>query len=133
MKASFDWRGILRVFSAELRALDALFEAGKPVIARRLFLMYVFTTFEAVARLIVAQINANILEGEKGILDDKRIRAARNSETQRVDAVSHIVFALKYASLYYGTPDFEPKRVELWDFVISSKIVRDRVTHPRAP
>jgi hypothetical protein len=52
--------------------------------------MYVFTTFDAVARLIVAQINANILEGEKGLLDDKRIRAARNSETQRVDSVSHI-------------------------------------------
>ena len=62
-----DWHGLYRTLSGELRALNVLFESGKNEMARRVFAAYVFTTFEAIGRILVAQVNLAVIGGKRGL------------------------------------------------------------------
>jgi hypothetical protein len=67
----------------------------------------------------------------KGFVSDQQVKAAQAKESQKVESIEHIVFAMKYVASFHGTRDFNPNKVPLWKNVEASKKVRDRVVHPK--
>jgi len=99
---------------------------------RRVFAVFVFSTFETIGHLLIAYVDKGIPLYGKGAIEDWQRRAAKSKESRDVAPIEHIKFALKYAASFHGTKDFNPSKLPLWEHVEPAKEVRDRVVHPKA-
>jgi hypothetical protein len=130
-KEKIDLSEIYHFLSDDLRALNKLWDSGESEMGRRLFVIFVFSALEYIGWLLVNSVNKAIPSHGKGLITERQIAAAKGKESQRVDPVEHVVFALKYAAAFHGTRDFRPPKVPLWEYVDRAKKARDRVVHPK--
>jgi hypothetical protein len=124
---------IYHLLGADLRALNTLWNSGQNEMGRRVFATFVFSTFESIGWLLVNYVNEVIGACGKGLLTDAEIASAKHKESSKeTNPVEHINFALRYAARFHGIRDFAPGKVLLWQYVEPSRIVRDRVVHPKS-
>ncbi|MGA8482423.1 MAG: hypothetical protein WB696_31010 [Chthoniobacterales bacterium] len=126
-----DYGEIYHHLGDDLRALNTLWDSGQNEMGRRVFAIFVFSTFESIGWLLVSYVNKGIPTYGKGGIEDWQLAAAKSKESEEVDPVAHINFALKYAASFHGTKDFKPSKVSLWEHVEPAKKVRNRVVHPK--
>jgi hypothetical protein len=126
-----NYREIYSQLGEDLKALNTLWDSGNNKMGRRVFAVFVFSTFESIGHLLIAYVTRGISIHGKGKIEARQIEAAKSKESGEVDPVEHINFALKFAAAFHGVTDFKPSDVPLWEDVGPSKKVRNRVVHPK--
>ena len=126
-----DYGEIYRLLRDDLSALNTLWDSKQNKMGRRVFAVFVFSTFESIGWVLLNYVNKSIPTSGKGAIQDGQLTAAESKENQKINPVEHINFALRYAASFHGIRDFAPSKVPLWKCVVLANKVRDRVVHPR--
>jgi hypothetical protein len=131
MIRKIDFREIYHALAADLRALNTLWDTGQNEMGRRVFAVFVFSTFESTGWLLINYVNAAIPGHGRGTITDKRIVSAKSKKSEKIGSVEHINFALRYVASFHGAKDFSASKVPLWEYVQPAIKIRDRIVHPK--
>lgn len=82
-KEKIDLSEIYDFLSADLRALNKLWDSGENEMGRRLFVIFAFSALEYIGWLLVNSVNKAIPSHGKGLITEHEIAAAKGKESQK--------------------------------------------------